>query len=248
MKVSESQQGNVSAYLRFYCKLFTDSWIPYPETAPGKASDVFKKGAVIGYKDKEHHVKVPECAFDQFADETFSLIDTRFSLGTWGDSGGYRPQIRLTWIILVPHPWRVATRMIRPHSMLSRPSTRAPGTPARPVSRLMVDEDIFFEVIDWLIDMFPGALIPYDGGEKLIRVSFQMHINSSGNLIFRDRTTKCSAMHKQLKVSTLWTRRDRKSCKVCWYNIIETPVPSWSLGRMCHVSNFHSRHKILITL
>lgn len=37
-------------------------------------------------------------------------------------------------------------------------------------------------------------------------------------------------------------------CKVCWYNIIETPVPSWGLGRMCHVSNFHSRHKILITL
>jgi len=44
-------------------------------------------------------------------------------------------------------------------------------------------------------DVFLGALIPYDGGEKLVRVSLQIYYDS-GFLTFQDRNTKSSATHK----------------------------------------------------
>ncbi|KAL9711737.1 hypothetical protein Ac2012v2_004809 [Leucoagaricus gongylophorus] len=109
------------------------AWIDGNVT-PGKASDVFKKGAVIGYKDKEHHLDRYEILLGDMRGlrwvSTANKINVNY-LGATPVEGGYENDQTPLYVVKAEHKgaWH-------------------PGKASIKIN---------------------GALIPYDGGEKLIR-------------------------------------------------------------------------------
>jgi len=123
------QVGREKSWTLYICRAFYEGGI-----IVGKASDVFKKGAVIGFKDKEIHLDTYEILVGNMQGLRWVSAHGRLNLAALGArpvEGGRDPDGTPIYIAKAPH--------------------KGAEHPGKASERL------------------DGALIPYDGGEKLIK-------------------------------------------------------------------------------